>query len=602
MVRQKLLIFFQITVLLFILPSSVSAKITAEAFLDSTSFPVTETARLTVTVTGARSASITLPEVNGVRFHSRGQSSQFTVINGSYTSSISNTYLVEPLSTGQYTIPPISVTAGNTTLHTSPINFKVTGKTGSGTALSDPSSVKRQLAFIRLSHPGRHYTGEVIPLTIKVYFNSEYRININSLPVLEGDGVVMNPLDSKPRRSREVIGTTSYNVLSWNTSVSGIKAGTHPIRFSLDATVMLPVKRRSVSPFNDIFNDPFFDSFFGGLEEKPIKVGSKPLNLEIADLPEKGKPDNFTGAIGNFELSVSAEPRQVLVGEPITLTIEIKGKGNFDRVEPPVLPDATDWKTYSPTSEFLPGQDSISGKKKYEQAIVAKNDRIKEIPPLSFSFFNPEQQSYVTVSSSPIPVRITQPADLSAAVQITEKKSPPPALDLHADSPKTSNNPKDQVSLLHLESGTFHRKILPIYRKLWFQLLGAGCIVLLIIIAAVKTIKQNRQNNPERQKLKKRRDLLSRDLQKLKQARKNGNSDLFLTLCRQTIQLQLGLHWDKIPSAITLADIEKRLNPPSRLTEIFAAAEQQRYGGDSISPQQMDEYLEQLRHELEGLL
>ncbi len=586
----KLIIFLQLTVLLAILPTPVFAKITAKAFLDSTTFPVTGAARLTITVNGARSAEIDLPEIKGIRFHNRGQSSQFSIINGSYTSSITNTYLVEPLNPGKYSIPPISVIAGDTTVQTNRLEFKVTAGTGAASPSSSPSSIRQQVAFIRLTPPGRHYTGEIIPMEIEVCFNSEYRININSLPVLHGDGVVMAPLDDKPGRHRENISGKTYNVLSWNAAVTGIKAGRHPISFSLDATQVLPGTRRPMASFGDIFNDPFFNNFFGGMVERPIKVSSKKVNLEIIDLPEKGKPEIFTGAIGNFEMGVTATPLKAEVGEPITLTIEIKGKGNFDRVEPPVFPKNSDWKTYTPTTDFISGEDALSGKKRYELAIVAKNSGIKEIPSLSFCFFNPEKQQYETVTSPPLAVNIAPPPDRPITSQAVENKPV---------QPTKSNKKKVGMSLLHLEKGTFHQTIEPLYKKLWFLVAGGCCIVLLFMVAILRIIQQNRKNNPQRQKKKENRERLSRNFKKLEQARKDGDDILFLSLCRQTIQEQLGPAWGITPSALTLADIQKRINRTSPLTEIFAVAEEAGYGGKGISRQQMDEYLEQLRHELE---
>lgn len=588
----KLIIFLHLSILLIIPATPVLAKITAKAYLDSTTFPVTAAARLTVTVNGARSADIKLPEVKGVRFHNRGQSSQVSIINGSYTSSITNTYLVEPLSPGKYRIPPIAITAGNTTVHTNRLQFEVTGSTGP-VAASSSSSTESQVAFIRLTPPDRHYTGEIIPVKIAVCLNSDYRININSFPTLKGDGVVMAPLDDKPERHRENIGDKTYNVLVWNTALTGIKAGKHPISFSLDATLVVPGQRRPMSAFGDIFNDPFFNSFFGTMVEKPIRISSKTVNFEIIDLPDQGKPENFSGAIGNFEMSVSATPLQAEVGEPVTLTVEIQGRGNFDRVEPPVFPGNSDWKTYSPTSDFIPGEDLLSGKKRFEQAIVAKNSNVREIPSLSFNFFNPEKRRYETISSLPLTVKITPSQNRPAVSQTTEKQPPPPA------KPKDK---KVRMSLLHLKKGTFHRTITPLYRKPWFIVTGGCCVVLLLFIAVWRIIQQNRKNNPHRLKKKEKREHLYRMFKKLEQAENEGNDILFLSLCRRIIQEQLGPAWGIVPSALTLADIKKRIDGKSPLAKIFAAAEEAGYGGKSISRQQMDEYLEQLRHELEDLL
>ncbi|MBW2658493.1 MAG: protein BatD [Deltaproteobacteria bacterium] len=397
--------------LLLLLCGTAGAGITAEASLNSDSFPVDRPAKLVITVSGARSASIEMKEVDGLRFHNRGQSSRINIVNGSYSSSISNSYLVQPLHPGSFTIPPISVSAGGKTVQTKPITFKVTPANQTTAAIgvnpADPPG-KNRIAFIRVTKIDRHYAGEIVPIRIKAYFSRKYRANINSLPVLKGDGVIMSPITNDPEQSKEQWKGETYNVLSWDTGLSGIKSGNHSILFQLDATLLIPRQRQTMPSFGGgFFDDSFFNNFFGGSEQKQIKVVSSGLQFDVIDLPLDGRPENFTGAIGNFQLSVSASPKTVETGEPITLTINIEGRGNFDRVEPPVFPPSPGWKTYTPTSNYSAQKNLPYGKKEFEQAIVAKNSTITEIPALSFNYFDPGKKRYKTITSQPIAIHIT---------------------------------------------------------------------------------------------------------------------------------------------------------------------------------------------------
>ena len=104
-------IFFIFQMLLLFVPFPARAEITVDASLSNQSFPVDRAARLTITVSGSRSADIQMVEVEGLRFHNRGQSSQVSITNGNYSSSISSNFIREPLKPGTYTIPPISVIA-----------------------------------------------------------------------------------------------------------------------------------------------------------------------------------------------------------------------------------------------------------------------------------------------------------------------------------------------------------------------------------------------------------------------------------------------------------------------------------------------------------
>ena len=99
--------------------STVSVVLTPEMF--STQQP----ARLAITIEGRQDAQITMPEVKGLIFHRRGQSSQFQMINGSSSSSVTYTYLVQATEPGTYTIPPITISTKSGTQKTQPISCSV---------------------------------------------------------------------------------------------------------------------------------------------------------------------------------------------------------------------------------------------------------------------------------------------------------------------------------------------------------------------------------------------------------------------------------------------------------------------------------------------
>ena len=159
---------------------------------------------------------------------------------------------------GAYTIPSLQGDSRRRILRHRADTFQVTpwpGQQPSG--YSTPTDqANGKLAFIRISATGSHYPGEIVPFTIKAYFTQAYRADINSLPTLRGDGVVMSQLQDKPQQTEESVKGRKYHVLTWDTSLSGIKAGEHPISFSLDATLLIPQKRRARSSFG---GSSFFD-------------------------------------------------------------------------------------------------------------------------------------------------------------------------------------------------------------------------------------------------------------------------------------------------------------------------------------------------------
>ncbi len=367
-------------------------------------FSIDSTATLTITVSGSRSADIDTPEITNLIFYRRGQSTQVQVINGSYSSSITSTYVIQATKAGKFTIPALKVNVEGSILQTEPLSFEVTANGAvSGQAGNSTSSDLDDVAFVRIiGIKKRAYSGEVIPVEIKGYFQGGLRVEIHNLPTLKGNGFVMSPPDEEASQTTETYKGKNYSVISWKTVISPIKEGIFDLDIDLSAALLIPQRNRR-SRFNDpFFDDDFFSGFFGGYQRKNVTLTTPKQSINVLPLPEEGRPDNFNGPIGEFDFEVKADPTNIEVGDPITLTMKIIGKGNFDRVTAPTFPDEENWKTYSPSSEFINSGKNYEGEKVFEQAIVAKNNNIVEIPALTFSYFNPKTNRYISKSSEPV--------------------------------------------------------------------------------------------------------------------------------------------------------------------------------------------------------
>lgn len=589
-------------------------EITVDASLSHLSFPQDRAARLTITVSGtSRNADVELPEIDNIQLHNQGTSTQISVVNGSYSSSTSHNYLVQAIKPGSYIIPAIKVTAGGDVYTTKPINFQVTptGRQPSGySATTDQETGKGEVAFIRISPTGNHYPGEIVPFTIKAYFNQAYRADINSLPTLRGDGVVMSQLEDKPQQTEESVKGRMYHVLTWETSLSGIKEGEHPISFSLDATLLIPQKRRSLSPFgrNGFFDDSFFndsaiDSFFGNSQRKPIVSISPEVVFTVLPLPIDNQPENFTGAIGDFDLKVTATPTDVEIGEPMTLTVEISGTGNFDRVEAPAFPESPAWKTYTPTSTFSEQGQNFRGSKIFEQAIVAKSGAVTEIPALSFSYFDPRQKRYINKTSHTVPIHLKNTT--LTTPQTVQPVQPNQLRQSLAQQPTLQAMPAPAIvglAPIHLETGTYHQRIVPLFKNIWLRTICTICVLILMALFVLKIRQRNLDRHPEIARRRHKKLLLASDLKKIEQAQAAGDGLSFLSFARTAIQNQLGLLWNIEPAALSLADIRSRLNEDSHLIKIFNAAEEAAYGGAGLTDKKMQDYFTTLKTELEDLL
>ena len=588
-------------------------NVTVDAQLSPSTFSINEGARLRIIVNGLRkNAEFDVPEIDNIKLHRRGQSSQTSFINGTMSASITYNFIVQALAPGQYSIPPIEIEAGGQKYVTKAVPFEVTAAgTGSATGANQGKSVK-EIAFITVSEIGDHYPGEIVPITIKAYFSQNFRVDLNSLPTLKGDGVVMPQLGNEPEQVQEVVGGESFHVLIWKTSLSGIKTGKHSLQFSLDATVLVPQKRRSRSPFSafggSMFDDSLFDSFMGNVERKPITAVSPDLIFNVQPLPEDGKPDNFTGAIGNFTMEIGASPRRVEVGEPITLNMTVSGEGNFNRVEAPDFPDSPAWKTYSPTSDYVKDSAEFSRSKSFEQAIVVKEQDVKEIPSLSFSYFDPENKKYVTLTSEPIPLDILPlRGEQQQVTSPGTAVAPASGEDTVQASGQQSEATQEKVttrfvhlSPVALETGKFSEKIEPLFVKTWFLFLVAGLFLLIVVLLFFHLRRRKNEKHPGLLLEKSRVHQLQHDLLEVAQARDAGDSTLFLANCRKAIQHHIGASRLSSASAMTLADLVATVEEDSPLIRIYSMAEEAVYGGASLTAMEMLTYYDEIKKELEA--
>ena len=202
--------------------------------------------------------------------------------------------------------------------------------------------------------------------------------------------------------SREVVNNQVYDVRKFTGKMQALTAGDFTISPNIRASVVVQQRRNRFS------GDPFFNSIFGGVQTQPIDVNTEALNLHVKALPDQGRPANFKGAVGNYGFEMQAKPLQVSVGDPITVNMLITGEGNIEAITSPEYTENTDFKVYD---DRMVGKDinqNLSvGRKAFEQVVIPKHASIKELPPLSFSFFDPHKGQYRTITRGPFPLTVT---------------------------------------------------------------------------------------------------------------------------------------------------------------------------------------------------
>ncbi|HEY4760359.1 MAG TPA: BatD family protein, partial [Thermoguttaceae bacterium] len=152
-----------------------------------------------------------------------------------------------------------------------------------------------------------------------------------------------------------------------------------------------------------------------GAISKDIYAVAKPLLVNIKDVPEEGRPDTYIGAIGSFQFSAELAPHKAKTGDPMTLTLTLSGQGTLDSTLAPDLskiPEiAKNFKIYEATEQTKGNQ------RLFTYSLRPLESGIEQFPPVTISYFDIEQEKYVTLASSPISVQIEK-ADALASRDI----------------------------------------------------------------------------------------------------------------------------------------------------------------------------------------
>ena len=151
-----------------------------------------------------------------------------------------------------------------------------------------------------------------------------------------------------------------------------------------------------------------------------LRVVDEERTLSFKSPPAAGRPPSFAGAVGKgFALAVSADRSVVKAGDPIRLNIDVHGDAALETVSLPDLAlsglDARDFKIPHGT---IAGSVA-DGAKRFDVVVRVNNDQIREIPPLAFSWFDPDRGEYATTHSRPIAVSVSAATVVSAADVVT---------------------------------------------------------------------------------------------------------------------------------------------------------------------------------------
>jgi len=340
------------------------------------------------------------------------QSTSMQIINGVSSSSLTLSYILMPNSTGTFTIGSASIQYEDKTYTTDPIKVTVIkglqkSKEDSGNQISNEEIAKN--LFIRATiDKNKVFLGEQVTVTYKLYtrLNIASQMSVDKLPQYQGFWAEELETARNISFSREVIDGQQYSVgLLKRAALFPNQTGKLEVTpFELTIPIQVQKKKNPNNVWDDFFGDPF-----GRAEIVEYQAKSNTLKVDVLRLPESNKPESFRGAVGKFDFSVSLDKSNTKTNEPITLKFNISGTGNIKLLELPPFELPNGFEKYDPkVDEQISRSGKIGGVKKADYLLIPRIAGSREIPPIEFSYFDPEKKSYQSISSKSFTVNIKQ--------------------------------------------------------------------------------------------------------------------------------------------------------------------------------------------------
>ena len=333
------------------------------------------------------------------------QATNFSYVNGKRSFEQSYSYTIQPTKKGTLTIPAATIKYEGKILQTNTIKITVTGEVKIPTDATDPTYLARQnihlVAEISNTSP---YVGESISVVYKIYVDIN-KVSVNNTQEIESP-------------SFNGFWNQSIEVKRWEGKEGSFQGRAH--RYAIiKKTVLIPQKSGKLTI------DPMVMEVIAGVptgrrdlfgysitKNTRVSLTTGRRYIHVKPLPTANKPSYFSGAVGDFDFSVTADKTELSANEAAQIKIEVKGKGNLKLVELPTIETPNGLEKYEPEHKenIKTNLSGLTGSVLDQYTVVPQFRGKFKIPPVSFSYFSLKEKAYKTIVSNAIIMNAPQGA------------------------------------------------------------------------------------------------------------------------------------------------------------------------------------------------
>ncbi len=366
-----------------------------------------------------------IPAIEGFMILSgpnRSSESSYRMINGQATSSQSLTYtfILKADKEGSFKLPAATVEVEGKQITSNSVDIKVlpqdkqqqTAAAGGGnngaTGAASAQIAGDELFMTATLNKTKVYEQQAVLLTYKVYSTVNLTSLDGKMPDLKGFHIQEIELPQHKEWQLEHYKDRNYRALTWRQYLL-FPQQTGEIEIpsvAFEGIVAQQVRSTSMDPFDLFFN--------GGSQYVEVKkvLNTPKLKLDVQSLPS-GKPDGFSGGVGEFSIKSNISTTELKANEAVTLRVTISGVGNMKLIKTPEVNFPADFEVYDPkiSNNFIVKSNGLSGNKVIEYLVIPRHGGVYTIPSVKFSYFDVKAQEYKTLETESYTINVEKGND-----------------------------------------------------------------------------------------------------------------------------------------------------------------------------------------------
>jgi len=519
------------------------------------------------------------PDFEGFRVLGRpNQSISNSLINGKFTYSKTYSFFLAPLRKGTITIGQAAIEIEGERYKSVPVEVLVTEaveipKDGNNADYLASENV-HLVAEVSNANP---YLNEAITVVYKLYVSNQVSITSNwrEIDSPKYADFWSQTLDQKGQLQiyeGQYRGEDYRYVILRTTVLYPQKTGELSIEpLTLDVPIDVRSNRRD-----------FFGRFLNTRVNKTISAGRR--TIDVKPLPLENRPEDFTGAVGYFDFDTSISRTELDAQESLEYSVTIRGEGNLKLFELPKPQFPNAFEVYEPArnDKITTRSSGMRGSIAEVYTLVPQNQGNYPLPTLSFSYFDPNLERYITKTAEDHVVNVINGPEQESAQQRASSQS---TLAVNVD--------KDRFRYIKLESDWTSKHPMPWFGTWAYWRWILGLLLLLPLWFTLRILRERYLGDTAARALRQRKRLIAQYLSEAKIQQDNPSA--FYAALERSLHLFLKAHLKLETSGLSKENIhglmtQGKVTPEAidRLIGLIERCERARYAPTTAMDVQND--------------